>query len=347
MRIVLNQTKGKTLLNLIDDPWIDTLDGGKLSIRDTLLRSAAITGLYGGSPLETFSLLRFLGVIAQAIHANDFDVLQRGSLDAVAINHFCDTTPMCVSGDAPFAQVKGLMGELKSIGYLTPDLPTGSNPIWFDHKAQDDEKAYCSACVARGLISISAWQTIGGAGLTASINGAPPVYVLPKTRNLFETLALLIAIPLGKDQGLGDPLWGRPLARAAYVDVGLWHGLTFMPRLILVEWRHSKRLCTRCGAECATWASEMIHKAGEAYRGDKWQDPCAFYNPDKDGKRLYSVKANAWHNDQKYTLERLLAAKHRPAIMGQWPEHKNWLAYGAVTDQAKWFDCWVTEFSVA
>ena len=328
------------MLSLSNDAWLETATGKRLSIREALLHAHEVGDLVGCSQIETYSIYRFLTAVLQSslaptrlekIHA----IRSAGRFDRDEINVFCNNYPMSV---ATFMQCPDLNGDPKSIGYLTPDIPTGSNSIFFTHRSQDEKKVYCERCIARGLLSVSAWQTIGGQGLTASINGAPPLYVLPYAPALFDALVMCLTPQTDHAGGV----WGRSIENKEYENVPYLHALTFMPRQVRVLWEHGQNICTRCGESCNVWATEMIHKKGEKIVGNLWRDPFCAYAESKKGSN-YALRVSDWSNDLTATVTRRMSeAKYPPAITRQWPEQRTWRVFGAVTKDAKWVDEFTT-----
>jgi CRISPR type I-E-associated protein CasA/Cse1 len=226
------------MLTLAHAPWLDFVDGQRHSLRSALKEAHTLTDLRGNSVLETFALYRFLAAIVQRVYApkslDDICAMREiGFFSPAGIETFCGDNLLWLTD---FMQVPDLTGDAKSIGYLTFDAPTGSDPVFFQHRAQDKDKAYCQRCVAYGLISLSAWQTIGGQGLTASLNGTPPLYVLPKGSSLFDVLTRCL-VPQQTDEIANDwGVWKRRICPHAYPQITYLHGLTFMPRCVKVPW---------------------------------------------------------------------------------------------------------------
>ena len=72
--------------------------------------------------------------------------------------------------------------ETKTVAYLFPEEPAATNINHFSHR-YDDDYQYAPASAAAGLVTIPAFATSGGAGIRPSINGVPPLYVLPDGRD--------------------------------------------------------------------------------------------------------------------------------------------------------------------
>lgn len=319
-------------------------DGQRLSIERALSDAHTLGDIRGNSTLETYAFYRFLAAILQVVYApKEVDIRElqaRGRFDPACIAAFCAQYPLTPT----FGQVPDLDGKIKSIGYLVCDEPTGSDTLFFRRDAANAHKALCEQCIWAGLLSIPAWQTIGGLNLTASINGTPPLYFLPKADTLFETLVRCL-VP---DADPCGGLWERTPQFQTYTDVSLGHGLTFMPRLIRVLWQtEGAERCTRCGESIrGPWARQMVHVKGEKYRGDAWRDPYVAYI-EREG-RTYPLALRK--PEQAYgaaILKGLTRVAHRPQLFALWPDQKAWRVFGAVTNQAKWEDSFVEVIELA
>ena len=107
-------------------------------------------------------------------------------------NLFDSTHPFYQTGDVPLEPVGGvptgedldpkgaggrdeIIQKLKPVSYLRAEVPTVTNVTHFRH-VSDATQAYCSACVALGLVTLAPFAQSGGSGIKPSINGNPPVY---------------------------------------------------------------------------------------------------------------------------------------------------------------------------
>jgi CRISPR system Cascade subunit CasA len=170
--------------------------------------------------------------------------------------------------------------------YLHQDWPAATE-ITHYHHGQDAEAAFCPACAGSGLILQSAFATSGGAGIRPSINGVPPVYVLPQGQTLFESLIFSLVTPPYMPQAAedeADHVWWRrePLVEAkAEVDrVGYLHSLTFPARQVRLHPSPSQgRRCSRCGGSAEWLIASMVFNMGESRPKEApwWQDPFVAY----------------------------------------------------------------------
>ena len=323
---------------------ISFTDGQRLSIERALSAAHTLGDIRGNSVLETYSLYRFLAAVLQGIYtpneADLRDLQTRGQFDPARIAAFCAQHPMA---PATFGQVPGLEGKVKTLGYVLFGEPAGADSLFFRPQSADKAKTVCEQCVWTGLLSLTAWQTIGGQGLTASINGTPPLYFLPQADNLFETLVRCL-VP---DPNPCGGIWDRPITYQFFEDVPYLHGLTFMPRRVRVLWQTGgEEHCTRCGAVIhGPWARDMVHVKGEKYIGQAWRDPFVAYI-EKEG-RTYPLALRQAEAAYGAAIRKGLGrVTHRPQLFALWPEQKAWRVFGAVTNQAKWEDSFVTDIEL-
>lgn len=126
-----------------------------------------------------------------------------------------------------------------------------------------------------------------------SINGVPPIYVLPAGDNLFETLALSLISrdlqPRTADPGRSDQaIWTSdpPVVNKdhAVEAVGYLESLTFPARRMRLypHTNATETLCTHCGRPTAVVVTHMLFKIGH-WLNEKvgiWYDPfVAFRKP--------------------------------------------------------------------
>ena len=209
--------------NVLDDPWIPVvaLDGTKelLGIRDTLRRAPELKEISTVSPLEEFSVYRFLGVfLMDALRPKRSSaikkLLKQGAFDLEQIEEyvsFCENEG--VSFDLfdekrPFLQsayVKEWDKEPKSISAIDCFLPSGNNHLHFEHGQAETGTVSVSKAV-RLLLTIQQFCTAGAQGYPSGVNASPPYFGVVKGKNLFETLAYsllplqMIEIPFDEPQ---------------------------------------------------------------------------------------------------------------------------------------------------
>lgn len=303
------------MYNLLSEKWIPVHTG--LGIQNYSIYDALTYDAFRivGNPMETLGIYRFLAAYASNRPADE--------------NRFFLDDP-----EFPIMQSAVTSGSVKSISYLTPDIPTGSNSIHFRHNTLDADKFFCAACIARALCALPAFCTVGGQGLRPSINGGPPVYFMPfDAHSVKRTVEMNFVDP----EYSYLPWMHSSSERMEFENVSIAHGLTFQPRSVCINWLDRVAECTRCGEVAGLVARQMTYTPGDRYVGDSWVDPHALYNK-KTGKpiRAFGVRA-----DWKEFVEKTWAREdvNRPAV-----QHDSYLVVGAVTDKARFDDVFEVVF---
>ncbi len=244
--------------NILEEAWIDAaaLDGAwrKLSPLDALRDAALLRLLAVSSPLDEFAVHRFLmtllywkadsvGGVAALRTKLLAGVVPIEVIAAVASErgHFELFDPM-----RPFLQDPSAADPKpqKPVGSLFAEVATGTNIAHFDH-SRDGESPLCIPCIARGLLRLVPWSQSGGAGLSPSIHGAPPIVVMPRGATLAVTLGLsLVDLPAP----IGEPVWTgafRPSSFAGRIPV--LKALTWNPRCVYLPHAERDDRCGLCG----------------------------------------------------------------------------------------------------
>ncbi len=292
--------------NLWTEPWIalEKPDGAieRAGIEKILLNADEYRAIYDPSPLTVVGIHRLLVAILQfALRpkkgADLKNIWKAGKLPREEIEAFgrqyanrfdlfSANEPFLQSADIPLEADKGA----KPVAYLAPEIPAGTGITHYRHGAED-EQIFCPACAARGLVAIPAFATSGGAGIKPSINGVPPIYILPGGKNLFESLAASLTLPgyqpeiasRKRDNAwwVREPIVGKS---AVVRDVGYLHSLTFPARRVRLHPEKFQMRCSRCNAECEWAVRQMVFEMGESRPKDSefWFDPFAAYKIDKD-----------------------------------------------------------------
>jgi len=289
--------------DLWSEPWIGVeIARGqieKVGIGQALQQAHEYRGLFDSSPLVVVGIHRLLTAILQDIFSPQTfkELLGLLSLkqlpgEKVAFFHiqygdrfdlFSPDRPFYQSVDVPPVQEKG--ANIKSIANLMPDTPSGTESTHYHHGSQAAQ-IFCPSCVAAGLVSLPAFSSSGGAGIKPSINGVPPIYVIPCGKNLLESLMLSLVLPdfQPANRAIGEDLawWKREpvIPRSSVVNsVGYLHSLTFQPRRVRLYPEKVNSSCTRCGAPISWGVREMIFDMGESRPKDAapWFDPFAAY----------------------------------------------------------------------
>ncbi|MCS6880429.1 MAG: type I-E CRISPR-associated protein Cse1/CasA [Oscillochloridaceae bacterium] len=303
--------------NLWTDPWIRVIrgDGGddEVSIGDCLVRAHELAVLSDPSPLVVGGTQRLLAAILQAIYqpgdvgdiaallgAGRFDEARLRQFErdyAARFDLFHPEAPFLQTGDVPLdgyrKPEKGRQrawGDPQPVARLFAEVPVATERTHFNH-VTDEGHRLCPACCARGLVTVPAFVSSGGSGMHPSINGMPPIYVLPAGDNLFETLALSLISrdlqPRTADPGRGDQaIWTSdpPVVNKdhAVEAVGYLESLTFPARRMRLYPHTGSTLCTHCGRPAAVFVTHMLFEMGHWLNKEAgiWDDPfVAFRNP--------------------------------------------------------------------
>ncbi len=293
--------------NLWTVPWI-TLEqpsGGAetVGIAAALLRAHEFTAIYDPSPLVIAGTHRLLTAIAQATcdpqRPNDLKALWRagqfpaewieafGARYAGRFDLFSESAPFFQSADLPLRPTKAERGKLKSVSQLTVETSRSTALQHYRH-GREMEEQFCPVCAARGLVTIPMFITSGGRGLKPSINGEPPLYVIPGGTSLYQSLVASVLLPDYQPAVRahdGDTPWWEhaPIVTTGDVDdIGYLHSLTFPARRVRLIPEPPSGSCTRCG-ETSEWGiRQMFFEAGEcrskeAKETQFWQDPFVAY----------------------------------------------------------------------
>jgi CRISPR type I-E-associated protein CasA/Cse1 len=367
-------------------PWIPVVmsDGtsDELSLRDALARAHLVRAVVDPMPTVEFGLHRLLVALVLDIFKpkSKFDWIKlwdAKAFDDAALNRYfannsdcfdlfdmrkpflqtADVIPSKPQKDPKKVQAEPNKELRKPVAVLLPSLPTGVNAIHFHHQ-NEDKFGVCFASAARLLTSVGPFainigKGPGGDHQPSSINGRPPIFVLPKGSTLWQTI--LFNVPVLRDLliinwGEEIPAWRDPNpARLELKDkVGLVEGLTWQPRqvrLIVGE----EGVCDLTGkteplVKEILWAqgflsverlSEEQKKAKKQPRVLQWQDPnVAYFIADdkrntitsEEGKELWRDTASLLLLQQSDgpKKRRLPNGKEqvtlfeRPAVISQW-----------------------------
>jgi CRISPR system Cascade subunit CasA len=300
--------------NLWTEPWItlEKSDGALESrgIRDALLHAHEYVAIYDPSPLVVVGIHRLLIAILQdVLNPQENDDLEQlwahgkfpedkietfGKQYADRFDLFSEDKPFLQSADVPlFPETKEQQRALKSVAQLFPELPTGSLLTHYRHTTEE-EQVFSPATAAAGLMTMPPFVSSGGAGLMPSINGVPPIYVLPGGRTLFEMLAasLISVAMLDEYSSVDHDVWWkraapvivreskkagmrehRQLSTASYL-----HGLTFPARKVRLHPERMNAVCSRSGQFSEWCVRSMTFRMGESLaEGVVWRDPFAAY----------------------------------------------------------------------
>lgn len=198
--------------NVLDAPWIPVvcMDGSRelLGIRETLRRAPELKEISAVSPLEEFSVYRFLSVflmdaLRPGRNSDIKKLLKRGSFDMEQIEAYialCEGEGVSFDlfdKNRPFLQaayVKNGEKNPESASRLDFAQPNGNNHVHFEHGSGAD---YCLSFAEAlpKLIAANLFATNGGSGYQPSISssqGTNPYMVLINGKNLFQTLCFML-----------------------------------------------------------------------------------------------------------------------------------------------------------
>lgn len=293
----------KPSFNLWTQAWItlERTDGGieQCSIEQALSHAHEYRAIYDPSPLVVVGIHRLLTAIMQAIidpnrladiktlwNAGVFPapkIVDFGKQYSSRFDLFSGDAPFLQSGDLPLIPV--VEDKTWTVAYLLPDMPSGTNVTHYRH-GSEDVQALCGACAAAGLVTIPAFATSGGPGIKPSINGVPPIYVIPGGTSLFQSLTLSLISQDYKPAAAsvkGDDVWWMrtPIVekKGELYEVGYLHSLTFPARRVRLHPEHLGIPCTQCGQSSEWVVRTMIFEMGESRPKDSasWIDPFAAY----------------------------------------------------------------------
>jgi CRISPR system Cascade subunit CasA len=287
--------------DLRDERWIPVVreDGSpdELSLRTVLRDAPHLRDIRDPLPTVEFGLYRLLVALVLDIFAlksaDDLeDLLKAGDFDTARVDAYFEKWHdrfNLFDPAHPFLQTVGMVNEKpKPLAGLMNSIPSGTGANHFHH-ADESVFCVCPAVAARLLTTIAPFMTAGGAGLSPSINGAPPWYVLVRGRSLFETVCL--NCPVMRDllplaQGDEPPAWrgNTPVTAQRRTSASLLEALTWQPRRIQLV-PDGPGCCALTGRETPVLVREMKFSAGFG-AGFEWTDPNVPYRIGKDERKV-------------------------------------------------------------
>ncbi|MBR2527297.1 MAG: type I-E CRISPR-associated protein Cse1/CasA [Blautia sp.] len=350
--------------NVVEQPWIPvaTMDGKNevLGIREVIQRADALREISCASPLEEYSLYRFLGLflmdaLRPETDADIEDLKDEGSFDTGRIDAYvtaCEKEG--VSFDLfdearPFLQSPPgeNEGKIKPVSVLDFTLPSGNNHTHFGHirmipKDMDPGEAF------RLILVTYLFCTRGGRGYRPGVYGEPPYFAVVKGRNLFQTLVYTL-LPLQKINLPFDKppvLWRRtePIVFKGQVGGTSWlQGMLFPTRRI-------RLVPDGNGRVAGTYLSQ-----GEIFvNTENWHDPYVTYylRENENERKLIPIRPSGgygiWRNlcdivDKKEHLASTLLSQYKDL----WNEPViNLTLYGTETDhKASYLDVYRYDLS--
>jgi CRISPR system Cascade subunit CasA len=300
--------------NLWTEPWItlEKPNGGVdcLGIEQTLKRAHEYRAVYEQSPLVVVGIHRLLVAILQFALApqenEDLRQLWRaghfapdviddfGAKYAQRFDLFSVNTPFMQSADLPIAP--GEKDKVSFVSRLTFDTPSGTYVSHYTH-GDEESAAFCPPCVAKHLLTIPAFATSGGPGIKPSINGVPPVYLLPGGSNLRQSLIASLVTPAFQPtirSQTVDKVWWEHDTNVGFADevndIGYCHSLTFPARRVRIHPQAKHAICSRCGSQSRFQIKTIVYEMGESRpkKSEVWFDPFVAYI-EAGGKRTQAT----------------------------------------------------------
>lgn len=381
-------TESKITFNLWTEPWItlEKEEGGveRLSIEETLKRAQNYRAIYESSPLVVVGIHRLLVAILQFAlnpqengdlkklwHAGKFPVSvidDFGKNYARRFDLFSEKEPFMQSADLPIQP--GKKDALSYVSRLTYDIPSGTYVTHYRHGTEDDVRL-CPTCTAKQLLVLPAFATAGGRPYRPSINGVPPLYIIPGGNNLFESLVASLVTPAYqpniRSRKKDQPWWIRKPVIGFCLeinDVGYCHSLTFTARRTRVHPRMEKILCSRCGERTDYFVNTLAYEMGESRpkNAEVWFDPFVAYEPKGQESKIDGIRPResiGWSVWREFASLFLLPKSdgtdktRRPSLITQLDyldlKGKQTLAFrciGILTDQAKVIEWWDAGFDI-
>jgi CRISPR system Cascade subunit CasA len=306
--------------NLWHDPWIRvTRPDGTLAeygIGSVLREAHTLAAFADASPLVVAGTQRLLAAILQAIiQPKDLDDIEaclfQGQFSTAALNQFAEqyqerfelfhpTMPFLQTGEVPLdGWKKAEKGrsqdwqEPKSISTLFVEIPTDTARALFHHVSAQHYQC-CPACAVRGILTIPSFASSGGAGIRPSINGVPPIYVLPSGSNLFMLLTLSLVAqnylpPMANPERSHAAIWNAETAIGKNRQVS---GVSYLESLVFPARRmrlYPTRVagdCSLCGSATAIVVRELLFEMGHwlSEGSGIWEDPFAAYRLPRGAK---------------------------------------------------------------
>lgn len=322
------------------EPWLPVVraDGTlhEVGLIEALRKAHEFHALHDPMPPVECGLMRLLVAFALDIFkpqdALDWaETWDKGRFDEAQVReYFAQHADRFDLFDAahPFLQDPTLEGDDKPLAGLLPSQPAGTNAAHFHHGAEA-AFAVAPAVAARLLATIAPFMTAGGAGLSPSINGAPPWYVLLEGANLFQTIWLNcpviadILLPPIEDDA---PAWrdARPLAKSDRSEAGLLEALTWRPRRIRLMPHFAtptNRYCALSGRETPILVGRMKFAAAWSTRFE-WRDPNVPYRFAEKGATVLRPREGraVWRDVGALALLRHSDKAQRPGIVTQFDD---------------------------
>ena len=336
--------------NVLDEPWIPVVspDGTKalLGIRETLRRAPGLREISAVSPLEEFSVYRFLSVflvdalrprrpsaITKLLKQGRFDMEQiEGYIslcesEGVSFDLFDEKRPFMQS-----AYVKEWDKEPKPISAIDCTLPSGNNHLHFEH-AQAETNAVPVDKAARLLLTVQQFCTAGAQGYPSGVNASPPYFGVVKGGNLFEILAYTFLPMQMTDIPFDEPpvIWrsAAPVMQKEAVGQTSWLRGMFFP---------ARRVCLIPPKEDALVKGVYLSQGENFVNKEAWTDPFVTYRMLDTGRAPLRPKGEkpVWRS-----MYEIVGRTGRSALLQQYldladQDYAHVTLYGAETSQASY-----------
>jgi CRISPR system Cascade subunit CasA len=320
----MTETRRAIHFYVSEQPCIPVVQRGQpklVTLQDALVHANEYTDVQHDVSILEFGLYRLLTAFVLDIFfvepGEQLDtlalstLLDEGHFDATRIDAYLEKYHHefdLFSEKRPFLQTAGLMSELKPISSMMPIIPSGTNAVHF-HRAHEDEYSVSPAEALAVLASVAPFMTEGGRGLSPSINGAPPIYVLVQGNTLFETLCLNIAATPPKFARAEDaPAWrSSRMPGEERQDAGHVESLTWRPRRVQLALE-----------EDGTAISSIRFEAGDSTRFE-WRDPSAAYRLTEKGSMIVRMHEGRelWRDSGPLLLLSRSDKAERPLLVTQ------------------------------
>lgn len=279
--------------SVLDQAWIPVvaLNGREemLGVREVFARSHELREIFSASPLEEYSLYRFLGLFLMDMLRPESeieieDLLSAGSFDMDAVEKYiavCKAEGVSFDlfdKERPFLQSKydpAVDGDARPVSVLDCTRASGNNHTHFDHETSDQTLAPGKA--VRLLLATYLFCTAAAQGYPSGVNASPPYFGVIQGKTLFETLVstLMPLDSIGITFDTPPVLWRRtaPIIPKQEVGKTSWlHGMLFPTRRIhLVPNEQGNVTAVHlCQGE------NFVNK-------QSWRDPYVTYRNGKDG----------------------------------------------------------------
>lgn len=345
------------------EPWIPVrlLDGKrkKVSLLELFKEAHEIEQLDGLNAMEEYSVYRFLTLFLMAVYLPEDtidveEIFDDGNIDmskvdeyiavcrqeGVSFDLFDEKHPFLQS---PYDDKYDKESNIKSIAVLDSTVPSGNNPVHFNHTLETNAVMPVDKAV-RSLLASQIFCTSAAQGYPSNVNGAPPLFFIPKGRNLFETLILSLQ-PVKKNKMTDKhdlELWRNPrvvVPKEKVAKASAFYGMLFPSRRI------------RLIDEGNTLLKKCYFQQGLNFNGyDSWTDFHVAYFFDKKGRHSIkpSLAKELWRNlgtiyslaHQNASANNVLSVvkQYEEIMINQDRAEMPMLSFGAVTNQSSYLD---------